>query len=71
MGQRDATLEELLRDPLVRLVMASDGYDADDVRLLVRQAHARMRQARRKTFLRQTSRVAVSGRIPEDRLQTM
>lgn len=33
-----STLDELLNDPIIRLVMASDGVDPDDVRDLMEQA---------------------------------
>jgi hypothetical protein len=38
---REATLDELLSEPIIRKVMARDGFSADDIRHLVRQAHAR------------------------------
>lgn len=36
------TLDELLDDPMIRLVMASDGVEADDVRELFDRAAYRM-----------------------------
>ena len=30
-SKHEAVLEELLRDPIIRLVMASDGVHADDI----------------------------------------
>jgi len=40
MGEH-ATLEELLRDPIIRLVMASDGVHADEISRLFRQMRTR------------------------------
>jgi hypothetical protein len=44
MDQHNSTLDELLSDPLIRLVMASDGVRIDEIRHLVEQARARMIQ---------------------------
>ena len=41
MHQREPTLDELLNEPMIREVMAADGYSADDIRLLLRQANTR------------------------------
>jgi hypothetical protein len=41
MHQREPTLDELLNEPIIRKVMAADGYNAEDVRVLMRQANAR------------------------------
>ena len=38
MTEREATLDELLSEPIIRKVMASDGVRAADVRRLLRQA---------------------------------
>jgi hypothetical protein len=37
----DITLDELLSDPLIRLVMTRDGFRADDVRHLMQRAKRR------------------------------
>ena len=37
----EPTLDELLNEPVIRKVMAADGYCAEDIRLLMRQANAR------------------------------
>lgn len=34
---REATLEDLLSDPVIQAVMASDGVRADDIRQLMKQ----------------------------------
>ena len=52
MTEREATLDELLSEPIIRKVMASDGVRAADVRRLVQQASIR-------TF-RQRSRQSIS-----------
>ena len=41
MTEREATLDELLNEPIIRKVMASDGVRAADVRWLVQQASIR------------------------------
>ena len=41
MTEREATLDELLSEPIIRKVMASDGVRAVEVRLLVQQASLR------------------------------
>ena len=41
MNKREPTLDELLNEPMIRKVMAADGYSAEDIRLLMRQANAR------------------------------
>jgi hypothetical protein len=38
---REPTLDEILNEPIIRKVMAVDGYTADDIRYLIRQAGAR------------------------------
>ena len=40
------TLDELLSDPMIKLVMASDRVHPDEVRLLLERARAREIQAR-------------------------
>ena len=49
MTEREATLDELLNEPIIRKVMASDGVRAVDVRQLVQQASIR-------TFRREVGR---------------
>jgi hypothetical protein len=41
--RRDATLEELLSDPIILEYMARDGYQGDDIRKLLQQARLRNR----------------------------
>ena len=41
MYERELTLDELLDEPMIRKVMIADGYSAEDIRLLMRQATAR------------------------------
>ena len=41
MYERGPTLDELLNEPMIRKVMIADGYSANDIRLLMRQATAR------------------------------
>lgn len=43
--QREPTLEDLLSEPIIRKVMAVDGYTPDDIRTLMRGAGARERIA--------------------------
>ena len=40
---REATLEELLSEPIIQKVMASDGVRADDIRQLMKQVSTRTR----------------------------
>ena len=46
MDQREATLNELLSEPIIRKVMARDGVRAGDIRRLLRQANARRMRPR-------------------------
>jgi hypothetical protein len=39
--EREPTLDDLLNEPIVRKIMIVDGYTADDIRYLMRQAGAR------------------------------
>lgn len=39
--QRDPTLEELLREPIIQQMMLSDGIRAEDIRHLLEEAEAR------------------------------
>jgi hypothetical protein len=55
MTEREATLDELLSEPIVRKVMASDGVHAADVRRLVQQAS--LRTSRKRS--RQSSSIAM------------
>ena len=48
MYERELTLDELLNEPVIRKVMIADGYSAEDIRLLIRQANARSNEARPK-----------------------
>jgi hypothetical protein len=41
MHQREPTLDDLLGETIIRQVMVADGYEPDDIRLLMRQASAR------------------------------
>jgi hypothetical protein len=41
MDQREATLNELLSEPIIREVMARDGVRSNDIRKLLPQANAR------------------------------
>ena len=42
---REATLDELLSEPIILTVMASDGVRSSDVRRLLRQVGAREQQS--------------------------
>ena len=45
MRRREPTLEDMLAEPIVRVVMARDGVDPDEVRALMRQlSRARTRR---------------------------
>lgn len=39
--EREPTLDDLLSEPIIRKVMAVDGYTPDDIRTLMRRAGAR------------------------------
>ncbi len=39
--EREPTLDEILNEPIIRKIMAVDGYSSDDIRYLMRQAGAR------------------------------
>lgn len=41
---REATLEDLLSDPVIQAVMVSDGVRADDIRQLMAQVSLRTRR---------------------------
>lgn len=41
-NQREMTLEELLHDPIILTLMQRDGCSPEDIRLLARQARAKM-----------------------------
>lgn len=45
---REATLEDLLSDPVIMAVMASDGVRADDIRQLMKQVGIRSRMRFRR-----------------------
>ena len=40
-SNHEPVLEELLRDPIIRLVMASDGVHADEIRRLFKEVRTR------------------------------
>ena len=40
-GKDEIALEELLKEPIIRLIMASDGVHADEIRRLFREVHTR------------------------------
>lgn len=42
-GHPEPTLEELLREPIILTLMERDGYSADDIRQLARQATEKTR----------------------------
>ena len=42
--QREATLDELLSEPIILTVMASDGVRSSDIRRLMRRVRAREEQ---------------------------
>jgi len=44
--KREATIEELLSDPMMDLVLDHSGTTADDVRALMHDAHGRLAMAR-------------------------
>lgn len=44
MAEARETLDSLLSDPIIQLVMKSDGVSADDVRLLMEEAGERAAQ---------------------------
>jgi hypothetical protein len=56
--QREATLDELLSEPIILKVMARDGVRAEDVRRLVQQASARTIRTRYRDL---SSRAKISA----------
>jgi hypothetical protein len=68
---REATLDDLLSEPIMRKVMARDGFSADDIRHLVRQARARFVGVRHQslcTFARDVQGLATQ---PKSRSRTL
>lgn len=59
---RELTLPEMLADPIVRLVMARDGVETQDVEAMIKDLHDRMagRQMERRDACRQ-ERSTISG----------
>jgi len=55
MDQREATLDELLSEPIILKVMARDGVRAEDIRQLVRQASVRTRYRHANLFAKGTT----------------
>ena len=49
LHEREPTLDELLNEPIIRQVMAIDGYSPDDIRKLFQKAKARGNGAGLKT----------------------
>ena len=65
MQKREPTLDELLNEPMIRKAMAADGYSAEDIRLLLRQASARASAGDyRKRRPATGARIAWSGYAP-------
>ena len=62
MYERELTLDELLNEPVIRKVMIADGYSAEDIRLLIRQANARSNEDGYHQGSSQGSRTARLGR---------
>ncbi|BCH23346.1 hypothetical protein [Mesorhizobium sp. L-8-3] len=62
---REATLEELLIDPVILKVMASDGVRADDIRQLTRLVNFRM------LLRRDASRAVRAVGTPSDSFQRL
>jgi hypothetical protein len=48
LGNREPPLDEVLNDPIVRLVMACDGLPPDEARAFVEAACRRLREAPRR-----------------------
>ena len=64
MHQREPTLDELLNEPMIRKVMAADGYSAEDIRLLMRQANARADAGGHQPRPATSARIARLGYTP-------
>ena len=47
---REASLNELLRDPIIGLMMASDGVQSDDIRKLYRKLERKTETRRNRDF---------------------
>ena len=62
MHEREPTLDELLNEPMIRKVMIADGYSAEDIRLLLRQANARATEDGYPQRSSQDARTARLGR---------
>jgi hypothetical protein len=58
---REATLEDLLSDPVILAVMSSDGVRADDIRQLMKQASIRSR--RQSGISRQATSAQPTGKF--------
>lgn len=59
--EREPTLDDLLNEPLIRKVMAVDGFTVDDIRNLMRQAGARQPIVK---ILKLTKAEVASQRLP-------
>ena len=64
MNKREPTLDELLNEPMIRKVMAADGYRAEDVRVLMRQANARADAGGHQPRPATSARIARLGYTP-------
>jgi hypothetical protein len=52
VGNREPLLDEVLNDPIVRLVMARDGLPLEEVWVHVEAARRRLRERRRSVEIR-------------------
>ena len=66
-GEADYTLADLVQDPLIRLVMKSDGVDRQSIeRLFARIAGERPRAARQRAAAAAGRRLWLTGARPVD-----
>jgi hypothetical protein len=68
MYERELTLDELLNEPIIREVMIADGYNAEDIRLLMRQATARSNE---EGYHQRSSQGAQTARLGRARRSQM
>ncbi|MER9202937.1 hypothetical protein NKH74_27740 [Mesorhizobium sp. M0933] len=59
--EREPTLDEILNEPIIRKIMAVDGYSSDDIRYLMGQAGPRNPFVK---VLKPTNNEVASQRLP-------
>lgn len=59
--ETELTLDEMLADPIVRVMMRRDGVEETQVRALVRRVAGRLRQAEPRSFARWAHTIGDDG----------